>query len=1214
MNTTTKLNFTNNKTGYLNKEEYADLLKTYYAGNLQPTPKEGMVVNPKLAYYVSNEMIAESIPDNLAEYKDIYGKINRFSRSSPVDNLLWDYLYFVDSNLFRPAALRYEKSVKKIGKRKASYCPYPKGTKAHNKYWSEEFRRCTEGFEPSIDDVPSGIRISGEYYFYLNYGRINKLIEQNDGQILSVEGFPDFLAMDYYYFRELEARSTPSIFGLPNEYRKSIILAKSRRKGFSFKAAASAVWIMTFNNAAKVAIASAPDTKQTDAALAAGKAVPTIDHLSNNTPFGRKAVGDVKLNGGWKNEISSVTKLKVNITLGIFNTRTKEKRGRQSSLITLSLSKDDAASGEGLTRLYFEEAGKTSNLNKAWVFAKETMKAGSLYKGLAIIFGCFAEGTMVYNNKGIPVDIKDLDKEEGIIGYSGISCLPQKIEQVKIPIQKQCVELSTQYGSVTCSADHPMLVTYADSSKNKYNVDYTGFDETCSTRNYRTLSCWYERADAITKNHALVMPNLTNKQDIPFGNSKLDSNIKHSNNGLLQYILNNIKTTGVIPDKVWDLDKESTWKFISALFDLKGTGSIYREDPINKGTMVMYSLDINSILGGYNNSFDKSVVDKFSRSLKMLFLKLGIVAFTKGDDMLLSRILKGSFKQHYDKLNVHDLYISNPKEVVSLFIKNTSFQNRDLRAVSKHYNEHMIPESLSRNPNAVVNKALVDRYKFPNIMKFDDESSIKTNDMTFTHIKNTYVFKVIKAPKKIKEPLTVYNLNCTPSHNYIANGYIAGNTGGEMISSTGNKGRSMAFASLFNSPEANDLAAFENIYDYQPRNEKCGYFVSDMWANFGATVTMNGTVYNSMDKQGNAFFWVAELSLNKDRFALMPPKGKQSDYNLFLTQRCKTPSEAFFKTEGEIFNTADLIIVQNNIDSSTYGFSKYFTAGELVEDVNGGVEFYPDIEGKLQPILSETHDNNNKEGCLIMYERPKKINGVIPPDAYIITCDPIGQNTESGNSKISILVMKTPVYQSHAGFGYTGIVASYVGRKKYSPMTYGRELLLKLSKFYNAKITYENDRDGGILLDFTNKKELARLLGAPTLVTNKHLKSESSTNLRVFGHSMATKHHKALGEVVLNEWLDYRHPDIKGVDDAGNYVVKKGPRNMDLLKDQLIIEQLISYTREGNYDGVMSLMGGVIQMVQLYDSNLQEVQRKAKQVNDDVDDWIRDQLNMERIR
>jgi len=53
--------------------------------------------------------------------------------------------------------------------------------------------------------------------------------------------FPDFLSMDYYYFKELDSRERPAVYGLDSSHRKHMIVAKSRRKGFSFKAAAGAV-------------------------------------------------------------------------------------------------------------------------------------------------------------------------------------------------------------------------------------------------------------------------------------------------------------------------------------------------------------------------------------------------------------------------------------------------------------------------------------------------------------------------------------------------------------------------------------------------------------------------------------------------------------------------------------------------------------------------------------------------------------------------------------------------------------------------------------------------------------------------------------------------------------------------------------------------------------------------------------------------------------
>jgi hypothetical protein len=177
-------------------------------------------------------------------------------------------------------------------------------------------------------------------------------------------------------------------------------------------------------------------------------------------------------------------------------------------------------------------------------------------------------------------------------------------------------------------------------------------------------------------------------------------------------------------------------------------------------------------------------------------------------------------------------------------------------------------------------------------------------------------------------------------------------------------------------------------------------------------------------------------------------------------------------------------------------------------------------------------------------------------------------------------------------------------------MTYARELLLRLSKFYNAKVTYENDRDGGILQFFTSKNELNRLLPSPELVMSKHLPN-SSTRLRKFGHSMATLHHKVLGETLLNEWLDYRHPTIKGLNYKDEYVEKVGPRNMDLLQDQMILEQLISYNRTGNYDAVMTLMGAVIQMKELYDVNLLENQERSQKTASSVKRWMKKVLREE---
>ena len=114
----------------------------------------------------------------------------------------------------------------------------------------------------------------------------------------------------------------------------------------------------------------------------------------------------------------SKTKDSGNFTFGLLNTRTGERAGRQSEIATASLfNKPDAASGEGLTRLYIEEAGKISNLGDAWTFSKESMRVGTVYRaGIAIIFG--TGGSMITDSgkRGSSHDFSNIHDRPGTVG------------------------------------------------------------------------------------------------------------------------------------------------------------------------------------------------------------------------------------------------------------------------------------------------------------------------------------------------------------------------------------------------------------------------------------------------------------------------------------------------------------------------------------------------------------------------------------------------------------------------------------------------------------------------------------------------------------------------------------------------------------------------------------------------------------------------------
>lgn len=174
---------------------------------------------------------------------------------------------WLDTSVFRKAGETFMKN--------GYYCPDPYGSPAWYEFWKEERRRCLKGYE--VD----GHKITGNYYFYLNYCPIQKvdILNATGRRANKIKGFPDFWDGDYNYFwirniaRDgiLEAlhvvkEEQDRINALPDEERFPIlreyydtlglffdplpdqldggldlILGKARRRGFSFKNASVAV-------------------------------------------------------------------------------------------------------------------------------------------------------------------------------------------------------------------------------------------------------------------------------------------------------------------------------------------------------------------------------------------------------------------------------------------------------------------------------------------------------------------------------------------------------------------------------------------------------------------------------------------------------------------------------------------------------------------------------------------------------------------------------------------------------------------------------------------------------------------------------------------------------------------------------------------------------------------------------------------------------------
>lgn len=1164
---------------YVGEAELRAMCGEYKEGSLRKTPKEKLYINPKVAYHVSDHMIASNIPYNwIDEKKDLYGIVSRLSTQSPVDNLLWDYLFFTDSSVFRPSAITFEKSQRNvIGTAiKPSYTTHVKGTKAYYDFWEQEFNRITEGYEPIVDGKPCGVRISGEFYFYLNYTRIEKIIRDETGAEKSINGFPDFLVMDYYYYKELEARENPQRFGLHSTYKKSLVVAKSRRKGLTLKAAAGCVWIIAFNNNVRVGIASeANSNDETDAVKCAKKVIPIIDWISNHTPFGRTEIGKPQENGGWKHQVTKHTKSQFSLTLGIFNTRTGEKRGRQSTVFTMTTSKDDSASGEGISRLYFEEAGKIHNLNKSWVFARETLKAGSLFRGIAIIFGCVTKNMKVWTPEGKLISVKEIKANNKLLGYNGDNVIVEEAVYIQPPAKKECYRITTdKQNIIECSDDHPIMWSHRNyryhnrEIKNGKRIELGTIKKAAfQEAEYIKVGDQIAVADIIDIfgkkqmwNPRLIglligdgsygfdkTPVLANCDDDVnlYVESNFDTVIekfyktkdnKDYKELRIRGITKNLRDLGIygqskcnkkLPEDIHMYNKESICELLGGFYDADGTISCYE----NKKGNTFGSITLTS------------ACENLLKEVKNVFLKLGVhgTIITVSPDINKNKRIKDrSYCYRFvisDILSINRFYNN-----ITLFCKNKhdNLEKLYLSRKYKHTKTVMVHSKGSRN------KA-----------KLEELSNIR--------------FETVKKIEKIGLQ-KIYNIGAGETHTYLANNFITHNTGGEMVSSSGKDGSSRAFRDLFYNPAAGELGGYMNIYEYREEKKEAGYFICDMWSNFGSYIIYEGERILGLDEQGNALFWVAELSLNQER--LQKQNGPRENYNKFLTQRCKTPSEAFLVGEGSVFNVTDLLIRRNEIKTSRGGFDKLRTAGELYESSDGTVGFKPDIEGLFTPITSFSYDRSNREGCLLIYEHPRGVYGSIPEDAYIITVDTIGKDTDGGESLNAVIVLKTPKYSGY--IGKEKIVATYFGRRKVKPLSNLHTLLYKLSKYYNAQITFENDQDGGVLNYFASRNMLNRLMPSPMMVTKKHIPT-SKTLLREFGHSMSSDRHKSFGEQYTNEWLDYRHGGNMAVDSNDNAVRQEGIRNLDLLEDEFIIESLINYNRKGNYDAVLALMGGIIQ-------------------------------------
>jgi len=289
---------------------------------------------------------------------------------------------------------------------------------SYQEYWAKELDRCVNGFKPK------GMKkISGKYYFYLNY----YMILGNDGTKGNRKTLihPWYRQMDHEYFDTFEQCK---------EDGKGMIVIKARDKGFSYMNSGMVAHEFTF-------------FPHNDVGIAAGLQA-TADAFFDKTKKGLNALHD-----NFKHSI-------LRDTDGIRRSGYKQKNkdgkweigGYQSTIICRTMDNPEVFKGERVAVMVFEEAGEFKHLKNAYMSSKACFMDGDIQFGVPIVGGTGGDITraskdfmdMYYSSDAYNLVPMFIPANRAYYGFFDIKTGKEKPEQAKekLTIERENIQKS----------------------------------------------------------------------------------------------------------------------------------------------------------------------------------------------------------------------------------------------------------------------------------------------------------------------------------------------------------------------------------------------------------------------------------------------------------------------------------------------------------------------------------------------------------------------------------------------------------------------------------------------------------------------------------------------------------------------------------------------------------------------------------------------------
>lgn len=348
-------------------------------------------------YETGRSPFIDYILEDKESYKPLSSSICRFTGKPWIDRdndfligesggvLMKIDFVFVGTEIFSRVADFYEKH--------GCYCLEPDDSPNAIKFWQCEMDRRVKGVQAYcklyIKDIPAylaaksdaerkallhKVRITGDHYNYLNYGRIERAPNEKERKQLdkegrfkvnTVEGFPRFWDGDYWNFKIDELIANNSC---------NLCKAKARRKGFSYKRGSQAANTINANKNVTVTLAADQMDYLTEKGATSYMVKVNLDWYEDKTYWRRGYLSENFDKG---------------IELGYKKSKEGQKAfGFRSKLLSVAIGKNESAAvGKKAIETDFEEAGKCPNLQKALDVMMSNSESGAMRIGTIRVYG-----------------------------------------------------------------------------------------------------------------------------------------------------------------------------------------------------------------------------------------------------------------------------------------------------------------------------------------------------------------------------------------------------------------------------------------------------------------------------------------------------------------------------------------------------------------------------------------------------------------------------------------------------------------------------------------------------------------------------------------------------------------------------------------------------------------------------------------------------------